>query len=477
MWHKKSYDAIVIGAGPNGLVAAITLARADWSVLLVEANERIGGAAGSAELTLPGFIHDLGSAVHPFAVASPFFRSLRLERYGLRWCYSPAVLAHPLEGGRAALLERSIRASGKTLGADAAAYRRLMAPLVRRWERIVPFVLNPLRLPRHPLDVARFGLAALMPATLLARSIFREEPARALLAGLAAHSTLPLEAPASSAAGLVLGMLGHAVGWPIPQGGAQAISDALAACLRELGGEIVIGCPIEHIDELPTRRALLLNLTPRQVLHIAGDRLPAHYRQRLAGYRYGPAVYKVDYALDGPIPWAAAGCRRAATVHLGGSLVEIARSERAPAGGVSPVEPYVLLAQPTLFDSSRAPAGKQIAWAYCHLPHGSTEDLSERIEAQIERYAPGFRARIIARSAMGPQQLEAWNRNLVGGDISGGRPDLWQLLARPVLSPTPYATPLPGLFICSSSTPPGPGVHGMSGYNAAQVVLHHSRKR
>jgi phytoene dehydrogenase-like protein len=466
-----SYDAVVVGAGPNGLTAACLLARAGRRVLLVEANERVGGGISSAARTLPGFVHDLGSAVHPFGVASPAFRSLGLERFGLRWVQPPAALAHPLDGGRAAILERSVRATAAGLGRDGPAYYRLMAPLARWWARIQPTVLNPLRFPPHPLAAARFGLRALWPVTLLARALFRDQAAPALLAGLGGHSLLPLEAPLSAAPALVLAALGHAVGWPIPQGGAQAIADALAACLRADGGEIRAGWRVAHIDELPPARAYIFDLTPRQLLRIAGERLPAGYRRRLGRFRHGPGVFKLDYALAGPVPWASPACARAATVHLGGSLAEIAAAERAPHRGEHAAQPYVLLAQPTLFDPTRAPAGRQIVWAYCHVPAGSAVDMTAAIEGQIERFAPGFRERIIARRATDCAAMEAWNANLIGGDISGGLPDWRQLITRPVASLHPHRTPAPGIYLCSSSTPPGPGVHGMGGAHAAAAAL------
>lgn len=468
--HVGAYDAVVVGAGPNGLAAACLLARAGKRVLLVEANERLGGAASSAALTLPGFTHDLGSAVHPFGVASPVFRSLGLERFGLRWVQPPAPLAHPLDGGRAALLERSVARTARGLGRDGAAYYRLMAPLARLWPKIQPTVLSPLGFPPHPVAAARFGLRALWPARLLARMLFRGAAAPALLAGLAGHSFLPLEAPLSAAPALVLGALGHAVGWPIPAGGAQAIADALAACLRAHGGEIRAGRPVRHIDELPAARAYLFDLTPAQLLRVAGERLPAGYRHRLARFRHGPGVFKLDYALDGPIPWAAPACLRSATVHLGGTLAEIAAAERAPHRGEHAARPYVLLAQPSLFDPGRAPAGKHVAWAYCHVPAGSDVDMTAAIEGQIERFAPGFRDRILARHAMSCAQMEAWDANLIGGDISGGLPDWRQLITRPVVSLSPWRTPAAGIYLCSSSTPPGPGVHGMCGAHAANAV-------
>jgi phytoene dehydrogenase-like protein len=467
----QTYDAVVVGAGPNGLTAACLLARGGWRVLVIEARETVGGGASSAALTLPGFTHDLGSAVHPFGVASPVFRALELERYGLRWAQPPAPLAHPLDGGRAVLLARGVRATAGGLGRDGPAYARLMAPLARWWHRIQPFVLDPLRFPPAPFAAARFGLRALWPVAVLARGLFRGEAARALLAGLGGHACLPLEAPLSAAPALVLGALGHAVGWPVPRGGAQALADALAACLRVHGGAIRTGWRVTHIDELPPARAYLFDVTPRQLLQIAGERLPAGYRRRLARFRPGPGVFKLDYALGGPVPWANPACARAATLHLGGTLAEIAAAERAPHRGEHAGRPFVLVAQPSLFDPARAPAGNHTLWAYCHVPRGSVVDMAAAVEAQIERFAPGFRGRVLARHTMDCAAMEAWNANLIGGDISGGLPDWRQLLTRPIASRCPHRTPAPGIYLCSSSTPPGPGVHGMCGAHAARAAL------
>jgi phytoene dehydrogenase-like protein len=466
------YDAIVIGSGPNGLAAAITLAQARRSVLVLEARATIGGGMRSAGLTLPGFLHDVCSAIHPLGVSSSFFRALPLDGYGLEWIYPPAPLAHPLDNGIAAVLERPVEATGETLGPDAAAYQKLMAPFVSDWERLADDMLGPLPIPpHHPLVLARFGLRAVRSARGFAESLFRGERARALFAGMAGHSMLPLERSPTAAFGLLLGIAGHAVGWPIPRGGSQRFADALASYLRSLGGEVITGWPVESLDELPSSRLILADVTPRQLLGIAGHRLPARYRRKLQGYRYGPGVFKLDLALDGPIPWKAESCARAGTVHVGGTLEEIAAAERAVWHGKHPEKPFVLLAQQSLFDPDRSPQGKHTVWAYCHVPSGSTVDMAERIEAQIERFAPGFRDLILARSTMSAVDMEQYNPNYVGGDINGGIQDLCQHFTRPVPRLVPYSTPVKGLYLCSSSTPPGGGVHGMCGYYAARAAL------
>jgi phytoene dehydrogenase-like protein len=464
-------DAVVVGAGPNGLAAAIVLARAGVSVRVLEAADTIGGGARSAELTLPGFVHDVCSAIHPLGVASPFFRTLPLADHGLEWIEPPAALAHPFDDGTAALLEPSPEASVPMLGEDEARWRRLFEPLVRDAEPLLEDVLAPVHVPAHPIALARFGVRAAPPATTLARLSFRGEKARGLFAGLAAHSMLRLDRPPAAAFGLMLGLLGHSVGWPFARGGSQRLSDALASYLRALGGEIETGRRVESLAELGDTRAVLLDVTPRGLLALAGERLPTRYRRRLERYRYGPGVFKLDWALDGPIPWRAEECARAATVHLGATLEEIAASEAAPGRGGVAERPYVLLAQHSLFDPTRAPAGRHTAWAYCHVPNGSTVDVTERIEAQVERFAPGFRDRILARSALGPADLERYNANYVGGEINGGAATLSQLLTRPVARLSPYTTPLPGVFLCSASTPPGGGVHGMCGFQAARAAL------
>lgn len=465
------YDAVVVGSGPNGLAAAITLVRAGCSVLVVEAAETIGGGLRSKPLTLPGFVHDVCAAIHPLAKASPFFCSLPLADRSVTWIEPDAPLAHPMDDGEAILLERSLQCTGAALGADGDAYVNLMAPLVRHWEPLMDMLLGPLRMPRRPLLMARFGLPGLRSAQALAEAKFTGDAAKALFAGLAAHAVLPLHKHPTAAFGLVLAILGHAVGWPLVRGGSQRLADALASYLASLGGEIQVNTPIACVDDLPPSRVVLLDVTPRQLLRLAGHRLTSSYRRQLERYRYGPGVFKMDWALEGPIPWRAEACRRAATVHLGGTLHEIAAAERAAFNGQHREKPFVILAQPSLFDGTRAPAGQHTAWAYCHVPHGSRFDMSERIESQIERFAPGFQDRVLARHVMAPAALEQYNSNYVGGDISGGVQDLRQLFTRPALRWKPYATPDKKLFICSAATPPGGGVHGMGGYFAAQSAL------
>jgi phytoene dehydrogenase-like protein len=467
---RSANEAVVVGSGPNGLAAAIALAQREVRVRVLEAEETVGGGCRSAELTLPGFVHDVCSAIHPLAVASPFLRSLPLAEHGVEWVHSEAALAHPFDDGTAALLRRSVEETGETLGRDGGRYRRLMAPLVEDAEALTESLLAPIRLPRHPVAMGRFSARAALPADLLARRVFQGDRARGFFAGLAAHSLLPLTRLPSSAFGLFLGLLGHSVGWPFARGGSQWIADGLASYLRSLGGEIETGRRVGSLAELDRAAPILLDVTPRQFVALAGDRLQGLSRRRLERYRYGPGVFKLDWALDGPIPWRAAECAQAATVHLGATLEEIVRSERAPWRGEVAERPFVLLVQQTLFDPGRAPAGKHTAWAYCHVPNGSTVDMTEQIERQVERFAPGFRELVLARSAMGPAAMEAHNANYVGGDINGGASDLRQMLARPVARISPYKTPLPGIYLCSASTPPGGGVHGMCGFHAATAA-------
>ncbi|HEX4140635.1 MAG TPA: NAD(P)/FAD-dependent oxidoreductase [Candidatus Methylacidiphilales bacterium] len=462
-------DAVVIGSGPNGLSAAITLARAGREVVVYEAREVIGGGVKSAELTLPGFMHDVCSAVHPLAIASPFFQSLPLDQHGLEWIQPPAPVAHPIDDGPPVLLQRSLETTAAALGKDEKAWRKLFQLSLGVWPDLKRDLLGPLRFPSKPLAMAEFGLDAIRPAATLARARFKTPQARALFAGIAAHSILPLTAAASSAFGLVLALAGQADGWPIPRGGSQAIARALAAHLESLGGRIVTSSPISFLAQMPPSRVILLDLTPRQILRVAGERLTPAYRVKLEKYRYGPGVFKIDWALKAPIPWKSPECATAATVHLGGSLEEMIASEKACWEGAYAEKPYVLLTQPSLFDPSRAPAGQHTAWAYCHVPNGSTHNCTEAIERQVERFAPGFRDVVLDRHVLDPQQLEAQNANLVGGDIGGGAVTLSQLFLRPTRQL--YATSDPAIFICSSSTPPGGGVHGMCGFHAAQAAL------
>ena len=466
---ERQFDSVVIGSGPNGLAAAITLAQAGESVLVLEAEPTIGGGMRSAELTLPGFIHDVCAAVVPLALASPFFRTLPLAQHGLAFIQPDAPLAHPLDDGTAVIVERSVEQTAAGLGRDGASYARLFGPLARNWTKLEPLLLGALRFPRHPLIAARFGLGALRSASSLAKSKFRDVRARALFAGLAAHSILPLEDSPSAAFGLMLGILAHAVGWPIVRGGTQKLADALAAHLRSLGGEIRTSSAVASVDELPSDTTAFFDVSPRALLSIAGSRFTPGFRAALERYRYAPGVCKVDWALDGPIPWRAPECARAGTVHVGGTLEEITASERDAWNGVESAAPFVLLAQPTLFDPSRAPAGKHTAWGYCHVPNGSIKDMSGVIEAQIERFAPGFRARILQRSVMLPADLQHHNANLVGGDVEGGAVTLSQLFTRPTWRL--YSTTDPRIYICSASTPPGGGVHGLCGHLAAKRAL------
>jgi phytoene dehydrogenase-like protein len=467
-------DAVVVGSGPNGMAAAIALARAGRSVTVFEANDTIGGGARSAELTLPGFTHDICSAVHPLGRASPFFAQLPLGEHGLEWIEPPIAIGHPLDDGSAALVRRDLAATAAGLGEDSRAYARLVGPVAGDWDVIARELLGPLRIGsplRHPIAVPRFGLRAIQPTAWLARR-FRTPAARALLVGVAAHSMLPIEQPVTGAFAVSLLASAHAVGWPIPRGGSQRIADALAAHLTtDLGGEIVTGRRIEQLDELPRHRAALLDVTPRQLLSIAGPRLGGAYAWQLRRFRYGPGTFKLDLALDGPIPWRSPELGAAGTVHLGGTAEEIAASQRTIARGRVSRRPFVILAQPSRFDPSRAPAGRDTVWAYCHLPNGSTADMTEAILAQVERFAPGFRERVLALSASGPAVIEGRNANHVGGDINGGIQDLWQLFTRPAWRLDPYTTPDPGIFICSSSTPPGGGVHGLCGAHAAASAL------
>jgi len=465
-----SYDVVIVGAGPNGLTAAAVLSRAGLSVLVLERNDRIGGSCRTESLTLPGFVHDVCGAIHPVGAASPVFRALGLEHHGLEWATASLPLAHPLEDGRVAVLSRDLAATGESLGRDGRAWRQLVQPFVDRPAEFFSEILRPVRIPQHPLLMARFGAIGLRSCVDLAGR-FTDAPARALLGGNAAHSFLPLDALGSASFGLVLAIAGHTLDWPCARGGSQRIVDALASAASASGCEIQTGVRVRSLKDLPASRAVLFDLTPRQLLNVAGSALSASYRRQLARFRYGPGAFKIDYALSGPIPWRAAACANAATVHVGGTLEDVARSEADANAGRIADAPFVLVAQQSQFDSTRAPAGMHTGWAYCHVPHGATEDMTDRLERQIERFAPGFRDVILERHVMPPAALEAHNSNLVGGDIGGGANTLRQFLLRPVPRWNPYATSDARLFICSSSTPPGGGVHGMCGYWAARTAL------
>ncbi len=461
----------VIGAGPNGLSAAIYAAMAGFPVEVFEAQPIPGGAARTLPLTLPGFLHDFGSAVHPMAVGSPFFRSLRLERFGLNWIYPEIQLAHPFDDGSATVLYQDLQKTAPNLGLDSPAWLRLMRPLANRWWDFADDALSPiLRFPSQPFLMARFGANAMLPAQTFANLHFKLPRTRALFAGLAAHSSMELGAPFSSAIGLVLAAAAHSVGWPIPQGGAQSITNSLIACLNDLNGTIHTSHPVHSIDNLPHPNSLTFcDLTPRQLLRIAGNRLTPEYARKLQSFRYGPGSFKIDYALSEPVPWRAPECRKALTLHLGGSFEEIARSEAAISCGDHPRKPFVLVSQPTICDPSRAPQGQHVLWAYCHIPNDSPFDMTERIENQIERFAPGFRDCILARHISSPGTLESMDENLVGGDINGGAFNLRQLFFRPTRDY--YSTSNPHIYLCSASTPPGGGVHGMCGYHAVEAAL------
>lgn len=461
--------ACVVGAGPNGLAAAIVLAQAGLQVDVLEAQPTPGGGARTLELTLPGFWHDFGSAVYPMAAGSPFFSSLPLSDYGLQWIQSPAALAHPLDDGTAVTLYRDLGETAKSLGTDGHAWESLMRPFVGRWTELAPAVLRPVSFtPRHPFLMARFGLLAVQSARSLARR-FHDERTRALFAGLAAHSFLNFDEPLGAAFALLMAIPAHVVGWPIPRGGAQSITNSLCSLLSTRGVQIKTSSPVDNLAALQNYDLFLCDLTPRQLVEVGREKLSASYKRKLEQFRYGAAAFKVDYALSSPIPWKAQECLQAATVHLGGSFEEIAASEKAVRNGEPAERPFVLLAQPSLFDPSRAPAGQHTAWAYCHVPNGSTFDMLERLENQIERFAPGFRDCVLARRVFSPADLETMDANLVGGDIVGGVMDIRQFIFRPTARH--YATSARDVYICSASTPPGGGVHGMCGYHAAKMAL------
>jgi len=471
MPSRLEYDAVVVGSGPNGLAAAITIAQAGRSVIVLEAKNTIGGGTRTEELTLPGFSHDVCSAIHPLALMSPFFSSLDLRPRGLEWIQPSVPLAHPLDHEPAVLLERSLESTAMGLGMDADGYRRLIGPAVRDWDKIVPELLKPLGIPRNLFPLLRFGPRAMRTAVDLARSWFKGVRAQAVFAGNSAHAIFPLQHLSSAGFGLMLSMAAHAVGWPIARGGSQAIADALASHLISVGGEIQVGSPVSSMADLPRARAILFDITPRQLAEIDGADFPSNYMDRLRRHRYGSGVFKVDWALSGPIPWKDANCSHAGTLHLGGTLEEIAASELNVWQGIPPERPFVLISQPSLFDSTRAPAGLHTAWGYCHVPNECTVDMTQRIEDQVERFAPGFRSLVLAKHTMSPSQMEAYNPNYIGGDIAGGVQSFWELFLRPLGRWSAYATPLRGLYICSSSMPPGGGVHGMCGHLAAKEAL------
>jgi phytoene dehydrogenase-like protein len=468
--EKRDYDAIVVGSGPNGLSAAILMQQNGLSVLLVEGKKTIGGGLRSAELTLPGYLHDTCSAVHPLAVASPFFEKLPLNAHGLEYIYPTIAAAHPFDNGTAAIIKHTVEKTASLLGEDEHAYLKLMQPVVSDWPLIANDILAPFHYPKHPLAMARFGLPALTSARHLAKR-FKTDKARGLFAGMAAHSMQPLSNIATSAIALVLMTTAHLKGWPIPKGGSNQIANALASYFISLGGKIETNVYVKSLEQLPSSHAVLFDVTPKQLLQIAGHRFSSIYKWQLERYRYGMGVFKIDWALGSPIPFIAAGCREAGTIHIGNTVEEITTGEQQIWDGKIPEKPYVLLAQPSLFDATRAPLGKHTAWAYCHVPNGSKTDMTDAIEKQVERFAPGFRDTILAKHTMNTEQIEEYNPNYIGGDINGGVIDIGQLFTRPVLRWSPYKTSAKGIYICSSSTPPGGGVHGMCGYHAAKKAL------
>jgi len=467
---NPEYDAVVIGSGPNGLSAAITLQQAGLKVLILEAKQTIGGGLRSEELTLPGFLHDVCSAIHPLAVGSPFFNSLPLEQFGLEFIYPDIAAAHPFDGGTEAVLKGSVVETANNLGVDRDTYFKLFEPLVKSWPDLAPDILAPLHYPKNPSGMVSFGLNALKSAVSLA-SRFESKEARGLWAGMAAHSMQSLSNQTSAAAGLVLLAAGHVKGWPVPKGGSMNIANALASYFVSIGGKIETGVHVRSMSHIPSSHTLLFDLTPKQILEIAGENFSAIYKWQLGRYRYGMGVFKIDWALDGQIPFITPGCLKAGTVHLGNTFEEIANGELMTSQGKHPEKPFVLLAQQSIIDSSRAPQGKHTAWAYCHVPNGSEKDMTEAIERQVERFAPGFRELILSKHTMNTKEMEIYNPNYIGGDINGGVIDMGQLLTRPALRISPYRTSAKGIYICSSSTPPGGGVHGMCGYHAAKQAL------
>ncbi|WP_340103695.1 phytoene desaturase family protein [Rhodohalobacter sp. 8-1] len=470
MSSQSSYDAIIVGSGPNGLSAAIRLAEQGLSVKVFEASSTIGGGMRTKELMQPGFHHDICSAIHPLAASSPYLKHLPLDKFGLEWIIPEFPVAHPMDDGDAVVMHHSMSETIDELGSDGAAWRSALEPISDNWDSLTADFLGPLRFPKHPINLALFGLKALQPASMFKKR-FKEPRAKALFAGLAAHSILPLDAISTSAIGLVLGAAGHAVGWPLPKGGSQSIANAMAGYFKSLGGEIETDSEITSLDQLPSHRALLLDITPRQFIQIAGDRLPENYVSRLKKFRYGSGVFKIDYILSEPVPWKDSRCKRAGTIHLGGTFDEIAAGEAVMDSGKHAEKPYILIAQQSNFDDTRTPDDRHTLWAYCHVPNGSTRDMTTEIESQIERFAPGFKDTIEERHTMNTDQFHDYNANYFGGDINGGRQDIWQLFTRPIHLINPYATPAEGVYLCSSSTPPGGGVHGMCGYHAATLAL------
>ena len=467
----SGYDAVIVGAGPNGLAAAITLAQKGRKVVIFEAADRPGGGLRSCESSLPGFVHDICSSIHPLAYASPFFRSLPLQKLGLEWIQPEIPMSHPLSNGDAVSLYRSVDETSAELRGDKEAYENIIKPLVQDWKPLISDILSPLRFPSHPIHMARFGWYGMRSSAHFCKKYFKEEPARALLSGLSAHSMLDLNVMGSAAFGIILGLLGHTVGWPFPKGGAEKLAIALLSYLETMEVEIVTDQPIHSMNQLPPARAVMFDITPKQLLEIVGTNLPESYREKLERYRYGMGVCKVDWALSEPIPFTNANCRRAGTVHIGGFHGDIIQSEKLVWNHVNPDRPFVILAQHTVADPSRAPEGKHTGWAYCHVPPGSNSDRREAIENQVERFAPGFRDTILGSKVTTAKAFSEYNANYIGGDINGGVQDIKQLFMRPVGKWDPYQTGNPGLYLCSSSTPPGGGVHGMCGYNAAKSFL------
>ena len=471
LMSKYKYDAVIVGSGPNGLSAAIELAKANLSVLILEKSEIVGGGMRSAELTLPGFIHDICSSIHPMGAGSPFFSRLPLHKFGLEWIYPPIQMAHPFDDGSAALLYNSLNQTAETLGSDAEKYKKIIKPICDNWDDLRVDILAPLRIPEHPVLLAKFGFHAIQSCLGFCDRNFTNKYAKGLIAGLSAHSFLPLDKIITASFGLVLLTAGHTTGWPIAKGGSQCLVKALQTYYTSLGGEIRTGYPVNAISDIPSSRAVLFDLTPRQIIEIMGDKLPVHYRNSLHRYRYGSGVFKIDWAIEGNIRFKNPILQSAGVIHIGSTIEEIALGEEEVWEGRHPEKPFVLLSQQSAFDPSRAPEGKNTVWGYCHVPHGSTFNMTERIENQVERFAPGFRDKILSRHVMSTEDFQQYNSNYVGGDIIGGIQDIWQLFTRPVISFSPYSIPVKGYYICSSSTPPGGGVHGMCGYHAARTVL------